>query len=99
MSNLIDKHYKSCDLYLETHFRLLREELVRPLRENIQFIRQLRAKNANYDVKKITEFKVYTDISMIGFDVDIRIGPVLVTKFNIKQIKSLDWSVSDTILI
>ncbi|XP_054156533.1 NFX1-type zinc finger-containing protein 1-like [Oppia nitens] len=39
--NLVDKEYEDCDHYLSTQFGLLREELVRPLVDDVNRLRQV----------------------------------------------------------
>ncbi|XP_043566132.1 NFX1-type zinc finger-containing protein 1 isoform X1 [Chiloscyllium plagiosum] len=62
--NLITERYASTEVYLDTHFRLLREDFVRPLREGILDLLQ------NYDDKglrrrKFDDIRVYFNTRII----------------------------------
>lgn len=60
--NQIDRRYPSSLTYLETHFRLLREDCLQPLRTGIQ---EYRAGFPGRDVR------IYTDVRVLG----VRCGP------------------------
>lgn len=67
--NLIFKRYASGLLYLDTHFRLMREDFVRPLREGIQQLLQSQQDLGNKDVplrkRRFDDITVYFDTRLV----------------------------------
>jgi hypothetical protein len=57
--NHIDKKYESLDKYLETHYKLLREDCLRPLREGIQLLQ-------SQTEEKIQNLRIYERINLVG---------------------------------
>jgi len=68
-ANLTSQRYTNTHLYLDTHFRLLREDFVRPLREGIQqLVRQMdRADGGDHPLKKkkFDDIRVYFDTKLV----------------------------------
>nr|XP_055068724.1 NFX1-type zinc finger-containing protein 1 isoform X2 [Misgurnus anguillicaudatus] len=62
--NIITQKFPSSRIYLDTHFRLLREDFVRPLREGIRDI--LRSQhNENLKKKRFDDIRVYFDTRLV----------------------------------
>ncbi|XP_075033777.1 NFX1-type zinc finger-containing protein 1 [Mixophyes fleayi] len=88
--------YESTGLYLDTHFRLLREDFVRPLKNGIQDILQL------YDDKRFRKMK-FDDIR-IYFDTRVLTpmctssGIIYKVQFDITPLKMIRWQNSKRLL-
>lgn len=67
--NLISQRYASGLLYLDTHFRLMREDFVRPLREGIQQLIQSQQDLGNKDIPlrkcRFDDIRVYFDTRLV----------------------------------
>ncbi|KAK6319679.1 hypothetical protein J4Q44_G00108900 [Coregonus suidteri] len=67
--NLISHRYASGLLYLDTHFRLMREDFVRPLREGIQQLLQSQQDLGNKDIPlrkmRFDDIRVYFDTRLV----------------------------------
>lgn len=77
----------SSNLYLDTHFRLMREDFVRPLRDGIQYLlmqaggREGLRRNAHFD-----EIRVYFDTKLL-LPKFTRSGIAHVVQFDVKPLK------------
>ncbi|CAG0921345.1 unnamed protein product [Notodromas monacha] len=82
--NKVTEPYSSCDEYLDTHFRLTRENFVRPLKEAVQ--NHVKGENA-------WNRRIYQDVSMQSMWCSRnRIG--LLMKFNVEKLKGIYWEES-----
>ncbi|NXR22404.1 ZNFX1 protein, partial [Cinclus mexicanus] len=63
--NFVFGRYESTSIYLDTHFRLLREDFVRPLREGIMEILQ-NLQDRNLRKKKFDDIRIYFDARIIA---------------------------------
>lgn len=63
-ANIIDRNYRNVNDYLDIHFRLLRDDFVRPLREGIRDYRM--QQNGQHRVKKIHTVKVHPKVQFLG---------------------------------
>ncbi|CAG8649688.1 13822_t:CDS:10 [Funneliformis caledonium] len=88
--NRIDKPYDSMDEYLETHYKLLREDCLRPLRKGIQFFRTKPEEN-NRDLR------VYVKVNLVGVTF-AKIGVVHRISFRTKDFERVNWSTSKRLL-
>ncbi|CAG8842473.1 5721_t:CDS:2, partial [Gigaspora margarita] len=57
--NKLDGYYESMDEYLETHYRLMREDCIRSLREGIKRLKSF-DKEANNDIR------IYEHVNLVG---------------------------------
>lgn len=68
-ANLTSRRYTSTLLYLDTHFRLLREDFVRPLREGIQQLLQNQMDRGRTDSplrrKRFDDIRIYFDTKLM----------------------------------
>ncbi|XP_069740716.1 NFX1-type zinc finger-containing protein 1-like isoform X2 [Narcine bancroftii] len=94
--NLITERYANAEVYLDTHFRLLREDFVRPLREGILDLLH------NYDGKRLTR-KRFDDIR-VYFNMRIIVplctasGVGYKVQFDTQPLKSVRWQNSKRLL-
>ncbi|KAK2861853.1 hypothetical protein Q5P01_001386 [Channa striata] len=99
--NLTSKRYRNTHLYLDTHFRLLREDFVRPLREGIQQLLQ-NQKNMGRSEKPLKK-KHFDDIR-IYFDTKIIVpkctqtGLAYLVQFDLEPLKFVRWQNSKRLL-
>ncbi|XP_030230322.1 NFX1-type zinc finger-containing protein 1 isoform X2 [Gadus morhua] len=99
--NATTRQYANTETYLDTHFRLLREDFVRPLREGIQ-----RLISSDLDMGKNTQQlkkERFNDIS-VYFDAKLesplctRSGLAYVIKFDVEPLKFVRWESSKRLL-
>ena len=60
--NLTDKNFKDVDTYLDVHFRLLREDFIRPLREGIQ-------SHINSEKGFSKDVRIYRNVTFVNSDI------------------------------
>ncbi|CAL8240199.1 unnamed protein product [Gadus morhua 'NCC'] len=98
--NTTTRQHANTETYLDTHFRLLREDFVRPLREGIQ-----RLIFSDLDMGNTQQLKKerFNDIS-VYFDAKLesplctRSGLAYVIKFDVKPLKFVRWESSKRLL-
>ncbi|CAL8380634.1 unnamed protein product [Boreogadus saida] len=98
--NATTRQHANTETYLDTHFRLLREDFVRPLREGIQ-----RLILSDLDMGNTQQLKKerFNDIS-VYFDAKLesplctRSGLAYVIKFDVKPLKFVRWESSKRLL-
>ncbi|KAM4688146.1 NFX1-type zinc finger-containing protein 1-like [Discoglossus pictus] len=93
--NIIDGSYLDGKSYLDTHFRLLREDFIRPLRDGISQLLLLKSK----DLAKIKldDIRIYFDIR-ISFPVCTRNGIVHQIEFSTRNLTQVRWESSKRLL-
>ncbi|KAJ3603008.1 hypothetical protein NHX12_030752, partial [Muraenolepis orangiensis] len=97
--NVTTQRHANAEIYLDTHFRLLREDFVRPLREGIQ---KLIWSHLNTDAQQLKKER-FDDIT-VYFDVTLelpmctRSGLAYVIKFDTKPLKFVRWENSKRLL-
>ncbi|XP_067904238.1 NFX1-type zinc finger-containing protein 1 [Heterodontus francisci] len=94
--NLITEKYANTEVYLDTHFRLLREDFVRPLREGILELLQ------NYDDKglrrrKFDDIRVYFNTRII-VPLCTSTGVGYKVQFDTRPLKFVRWQNSKRLL-
>uniref|UniRef100_A0AAV2M8Z6 Zinc finger, NFX1-type containing 1 n=1 Tax=Knipowitschia caucasica TaxID=637954 RepID=A0AAV2M8Z6_KNICA len=102
--NLTSQRYPSTHLYLDTHFRLLREDFVRPLREGIQELlwTQMnigRMDNAGNQVKtkRLDDIRMYHDTKLIAPQCTMN-GLAYMVQFNVQPLKFVRWENSKRLI-
>ncbi|XP_020339540.2 NFX1-type zinc finger-containing protein 1 [Oncorhynchus kisutch] len=99
--NLILKRYASGLLYLDTHFRLMREDFVRPLREGIKKLLQSQQDLGNKDVplrkKRFDDITVYFDTRLV-VPMCTRSGLAYKVQFDSKPLKFVRWQNSKRLI-
>ncbi|XP_061543897.1 NFX1-type zinc finger-containing protein 1 [Phycodurus eques] len=97
--NITSQRYTNTLIYLDTHFRLMREDLVRRLREGIQKLRQmqLQANNAELKKKHYDDMLVYFDVKLEAHKYMLT-GLAYVVQFDVEPLKFLRWENSRRLL-
>ncbi|XP_063766744.1 NFX1-type zinc finger-containing protein 1 isoform X2 [Eleginops maclovinus] len=96
--NLTSQRYASTHLYLDTHFRLLREDFVRPLREGVQHL--LRSKMEKGDplkTKRFDDIRIYFDTKLLVPKCTTT-GIAFIVQFNIQPLKFVRWENSKRLI-
>ncbi|XP_033009836.1 LOW QUALITY PROTEIN: NFX1-type zinc finger-containing protein 1 [Lacerta agilis] len=94
--NLISQPYESPAVYLDTHFRLLREDFVRPLREGIlQFLQSL--EDAGPGRRRFDDIRVYLNARVLA-PLCSRTGIDYKVHFDSKRLGAIRWENSKRLL-
>ncbi|XP_015334920.1 NFX1-type zinc finger-containing protein 1 [Marmota marmota marmota] len=94
--NIISGKYESTAVYLDTHFRLLREDFVRPLREGILELLQS-FEDQCLRKRKFDDIRIYFDTRIIT-PVCSSSGIVYKVQFDTKPLKFVRWQNSKRLL-
>ncbi|NXG11509.1 ZNFX1 protein, partial [Sakesphorus luctuosus] len=94
--NIVSGRYESTNIYLDTHFRLLREDFVRPLREGIMELLQ-NFEDRGLRKKKFDDIRIYFDTHIIAPHC-ASTGIVYKVQFDIKPLKFVQWKNSKRLL-
>ncbi|NWR35552.1 ZNFX1 protein, partial [Tachuris rubrigastra] len=94
--NIVSGRYESTSIYLDTHFRLLREDFVRPLREGILELLQS-FEDGGLRQKKFDDIRTYFDTRVIAPRC-ASTGIVYKVQFDIKPLKFVQWQNSKRLL-
>uniref|UniRef100_A0A672HCA1 RZ-type domain-containing protein n=1 Tax=Salarias fasciatus TaxID=181472 RepID=A0A672HCA1_SALFA len=95
--NLTGQRYTNTYIYLDTHFRLLREDFVRPLREGIQQLLQMDGRNDNLLKKHFDDIRVYFNTKIMAPKCT-RSGLAYIVKFDIEPLKFVCWENSKRLI-
>lgn len=97
--NLTSRPYTNSHIYLDTHYRLLREDFVRPLREGIQQLLQNQLDMGRTDnpvkTKRFDDIRVYFDMQLV-VPKCTQTGLAYIVKFDVQPLKvriSIIWGV------
>ncbi|KAM4026832.1 NFX1-type zinc finger-containing protein 1-like [Anomaloglossus baeobatrachus] len=93
--NIIDGSYADARSYLETHFRLMREDFIRPLRDGISGLVTLNKKELNK--AKLDDIRIYFDAKILS-PLCTRVGIVHEVHFSTKNLKHVRWEISKRLL-
>ncbi|NXU72969.1 ZNFX1 protein, partial [Oreotrochilus melanogaster] len=94
--NIVSGRYESTSIYLDTHFRLLREDFIRPLREGIfELLQSFEDKGLRK--KKFDDIKIYFDTRIIT-PLCSPTGIVYKVQFDIEPLKFVRWQNSKRLL-
>ncbi|NXQ12565.1 ZNFX1 protein, partial [Peucedramus taeniatus] len=94
--NFVLGRYESTSIYLDTHFRLLREDFVRPLREGImEVLRNLQDRNLRK--KKFDDIRIYFDARIIA-PCCTPTGIAYKVQFDTKPLRFVQWQNSKRLL-
>ncbi|NXU02820.1 ZNFX1 protein, partial [Buphagus erythrorhynchus] len=94
--NFVFGKYESTSIYLDTHFRLLREDFVRPLREGIMEILQ-DLQDRNLRKKKFDDVRIYFDARIIAPRCTST-GISYKVEFDTKPLRFVQWQNSKRLL-
>ncbi|XP_066055411.1 NFX1-type zinc finger-containing protein 1 [Chamaea fasciata] len=94
--NFVFGRYESTSIYLDTHFRLLREDFVRPLREGIMEVLQ-NLQDRNLRKKKFDDIRIYFDARIIAPRCTTT-GIAYKVLFDTKPLRFVQWQNSKRLL-
>uniref|UniRef100_A0A8C9NK28 Zinc finger NFX1-type containing 1 n=1 Tax=Serinus canaria TaxID=9135 RepID=A0A8C9NK28_SERCA len=94
--NFVFGKYESTSIYLDTHFRLLREDFVRPLREGIMEVLQ-NLQDRNLRRKKFDDIRIYFDARIIAPSCTPD-GIAYKVQFDTKPLRFVQWQNSKRLL-
>ncbi|NXY18307.1 ZNFX1 protein, partial [Atrichornis clamosus] len=94
--NIVSGRYENTSIYLDTHFRLLREDFVRPLREGIVELLQS-FEDKGLRKKKFDDIRIYFDTRIIAPRC-ASTGIVYKVQFDIKPLRFVHWQNSKRLL-
>ncbi|NXQ64815.1 ZNFX1 protein, partial [Anthoscopus minutus] len=94
--NFVFGRYESTSIYLDTHFRLLREDFVRPLREGIAEVLQS-LQETNLRKKKFDDIRMYFDVRIIA-PCCTSTGIAYKVQFDTKPLRFVQWQNSKRLL-
>ncbi|XP_021272759.1 NFX1-type zinc finger-containing protein 1 isoform X1 [Numida meleagris] len=94
--NIVSGRYESTGIYLDTHFRLLREDFIRPLREGILDLLQS-FEDRSLRKKKFDDIRIYFDTRIIS-PLCSSTGVVYKVQFDTKPLKFVRWQNSKRLL-
>ncbi|NWV70453.1 ZNFX1 protein, partial [Malurus elegans] len=94
--NIVSGRYESASIYLDTHFRLLREDFVRPLREGIMEVLQS-LQDRNLKKKKFDDIRIYFDTRIIALRCTST-GIAYKVQFDTKPLRFVQWQNSKRLI-
>ncbi|XP_057892164.1 NFX1-type zinc finger-containing protein 1 isoform X1 [Melospiza georgiana] len=94
--NFVSGKYESTSIYLDTHFRLLREDFVRPLREGIMEVLQ-NLQDRNLRRRKFDDVRIYFDARIIAPSCTPT-GIAYKVQFDTKPLRFVQWQNSKRLL-
>ncbi|XP_068006238.1 NFX1-type zinc finger-containing protein 1 isoform X1 [Melanerpes formicivorus] len=94
--NVVSGRYESITVYLDTHFRLLREDFIRPLREGITELLQS-FEERGLRRKKFDDIRIYFDAHILT-PVCTPSGVVYKVQFDVAPLKFVRWQNSKRLL-
>ncbi|KAM4691833.1 NFX1-type zinc finger-containing protein 1 [Rhinophrynus dorsalis] len=94
--NTLKSKFENTGLYLDTHFRLLREDFVRPLRDGIQEILQHHSERG-FRKRRFDDIRVYFDTRIVT-PLCTNLGIVYKVQFDIGPLKMVRWQNSKRLL-
>ncbi|KAG8442586.1 hypothetical protein GDO86_011395 [Hymenochirus boettgeri] len=93
--NIINGSYPDAQSYLDTHFRLLREDFIRPLRDGISQL--VNVQNKELAEAKIDDIRIYFNTQILS-PVCTNVGIVHEVKFDICNLSQVRWENSRRLL-
>ncbi|NXS38068.1 ZNFX1 protein, partial [Pomatostomus ruficeps] len=94
--NIVSGRYESTSIYLDTHFRLLREDFIRPVREGIREVLQS-LQDRNLRKKKFDDIRIYFSAQIIAPRC-ASTGIVYKVQFDTKPLRFVQWQNSKRLL-
>lgn len=92
--NLTSQRYTNTHLYLDTHFRLMREDFVRPLRDGIQQLLRNQLEMGGNDsplkTKRFDDIRIYFDTQVVAPKCTHN-GIAYLVQFDIQPLKVSPW--------
>ncbi|NXF09008.1 ZNFX1 protein, partial [Smithornis capensis] len=94
--NIVSERYESTSIYLDTHFRLLREDFVRPLRDGIREL-LLSYEDMSLRQKSFDDIRIYFDARIIAPHC-ASTGIVYNVQFDVRPLRFVQWQNSKRLL-
>ncbi|NXS11506.1 ZNFX1 protein, partial [Neodrepanis coruscans] len=94
--NIVSERYESTSIYLDTHFRLLREDFIRPLRDGIKELLQS-FEDRGLRQKKFDDIRIYFDTRIIAPRCTST-GIAHKVQFDVRPLKFVQWQNSKRLL-
>ncbi|KAG8565493.1 hypothetical protein GDO81_012876 [Engystomops pustulosus] len=94
--NTLKDKYETSELYLDTHFRLLREDFVRPLRKGIQDI-LMNHDDRGFRKMKFDDIRIYFDTRVVA-PMCTPTGIIYKVQFDITPLKWIRWQNSKRLI-
>ncbi|XP_069808099.1 NFX1-type zinc finger-containing protein 1 [Dendropsophus ebraccatus] len=94
--NILRNKFESTELYLDTHFRLLREDFVRPLRKGIQEI-LMHHEERGFRKMKFDDIRIYFDTRVVA-PMCTSSGVIYKVQFDITPLKWIRWQNSKRLI-
>ncbi|XP_075703159.1 NFX1-type zinc finger-containing protein 1 [Rhinoderma darwinii] len=94
--NTLKNKYESTELYLDTHFRLLREDFMRPLRKGIQEI-LMHHDDRGFRKMKFDDIRIYFDTRVIA-PMCTPTGIIYKVQFDITPLQRIRWQNSKRLI-
>ncbi|CAG8496191.1 11399_t:CDS:10 [Acaulospora colombiana] len=91
--NKVDEPFESIEEYLETHYKLLREDFVRSLREGIERY----CETDEHDEDARTDIRVYENVKVVGVTF-AGVGVVQRISFRTQHYEQVKWSMSKRLI-
>ncbi|XP_035678893.1 NFX1-type zinc finger-containing protein 1-like [Branchiostoma floridae] len=95
-TNIDRGRYRDVDTYLDTQFRLLREDFVRPLREGIEDFLYMRRRGLDQE-RKLQDIRVYHDVHVV-YPTYSNQGMVHRIQFDSSRLKGVRWQSSKRLI-
>ncbi|XP_066577411.1 NFX1-type zinc finger-containing protein 1 isoform X2 [Amia ocellicauda] len=93
--NIVDKKFENSNIYLDTHFRLLREDFLKPLRDGISQILKFDGKDLHHG--RFDDIRIYFNTFILS-PICTPKGIIYRVRFDIKNLKSVNWENSKRLL-
>ncbi|KAJ8267933.1 hypothetical protein COCON_G00131050 [Conger conger] len=93
--NIVGEKFKDGETYLDTHFRLLREDFIKPLRDGISQLLHFKGKDLRQG--RFDDIRIYFNAQILA-PVCTPKGILYQFEFDIKNFKSINWESSKRLL-
>ncbi|KAG7455459.1 hypothetical protein MATL_G00256900 [Megalops atlanticus] len=93
--NVIGESFRDCDTYLDTHFRLLREDFVKPLRDGISHLLHFDGKDLRRG--RLDDIRIYFDAHIVA-PLCTPKGILYRVQFDNQNLKMVNWESSKRLL-
>ncbi|XP_061109480.1 NFX1-type zinc finger-containing protein 1-like isoform X2 [Conger conger] len=93
--NIVEEKFKDGETYLDTHFRLLREDFIKPLRDGISQLLHFKGKDLRQG--RFDDIRIYFNAQIIT-PVCTPKGILYMVKFDKKNLKIVNWESSKRLL-
>ncbi|KAG1963351.1 NFX1-type zinc finger-containing protein 1 [Pimephales promelas] len=95
--NIMSQSFPNARIYLDTHFRLLREDFVRPLREGVKQILRDNTDGVPINKRRFDDIRVYTDTRLL-LPLCTSTGIAYKVQFDPQPLKFVRWENSKRLI-